>query len=346
MAELQAKQEEFEKKKLAVDQTKCGIRVVRQELFILAGRKPYIQDCEVGDWVPVGACSQSCGGGVMARSRPVEREAAYGGETCREPEETVACNTAACDADCVTGFWGDWSACSKACGSGVRVRRKPEMEPLRGMGQCPDPDSAERMERQSCNTEECPPEVRCNSLVDVLLLVDTSGSVRPEGLAAEQALALGLLDALDVGKTTHAGILSFAATTEVVSQLTADREALEEHLRGLTWRGTATNLGEALMTSLDVLTSGARSDALSTVVVITDGTPNSHADVAMAAAKVRAQARLMFVPTAASADLPALLSWASAPAEQNVVAPGNTTLVVDVCPNVYCAGNITDLNRT
>merc|ERR1719352_1405392 len=400
LEEMQAKQAEWEKKQLAVDQTKCGLRVVRQELYILAGKKPYIQDCEVGDWVAVGDCSQSCGGGtrqlqrkpfaqqelgancpplqveepcgedpcpvdcemgdwscwsacsrdcgggVMARSRPIEREAAYGGETCREPEETVGCNTGACDADCVTGFWGDWSACSKACDSGVRVRRKPEMEPLRGTGQCPDPDSAERMERQSCNTEECPPEVRCNSLVDVLLLLDTSGSVRPEGFAAEQALALGLLDALDVGTTTHAGVLSFAATTEVVSPLTADREALAKHLHGLSWRGTATNLGEALMTSLDVLTSGARSDALSTVVVITDGTPNSHADVAMAAGKVRQQARLMFVPTAASADLPALLSWASAPAEQNVVAPGNTTLVVDVCPNVYCAGNITDLNRT
>merc|ERR1719463_472564 len=76
----------------------------------------------MGDWSGWSACSKDCGGGVMARSRPVEREAAYGGETCREPEETVGCNTAACDADCVTGFWGDWSACSKACGSGVRVR--------------------------------------------------------------------------------------------------------------------------------------------------------------------------------------------------------------------------------
>merc|ERR1719352_1800105 len=62
LAEMQAKQEEFEKKKLAVDQTKCGIRVVRQELYILAGKKPYIQDCEVGEFVPVGECSKTCGG--------------------------------------------------------------------------------------------------------------------------------------------------------------------------------------------------------------------------------------------------------------------------------------------
>ena len=84
------------------------------------------------------------------------------------------------------------------------------------MGHCPDPDSDERFERQSCNTEECPPSVRCNSLVDVLLLLDTSGSVRPDGFAVEQRLAQDLLDALDIGETTHAGILSFAATTEVL----------------------------------------------------------------------------------------------------------------------------------
>lgn len=256
------------------------------------------------------------------------------------------CNVGACDADCQLGFWGEWSSCSKACGTGLRVRRREATEMARGMGKCPDEGSDLRLERISCNDLECPAELRCNSQVDVLLVVDSSGSVRPEGFSLEQSLARSLVSKV-VGEGAQVGVVAFADEAEVVAPLTFDAAALDEKIGAMRWLGARTNLAAGLMTALNVLLSGSRASAQNVVVVVTDGSPNSQEDVRLAAAKVRDQARLLFVPTAESADLAALYSWASVPAEQNVVPYGNeTALVVDVCPDVACVGDVTDLNRT
>jgi hypothetical protein len=81
------------------------------------------------DW---SACSASCGGGVQSRSKScmestsmasVDPSFCSAGST--DTMETQACNTQACDMS--AGIWapGDWSACSVACGGGVRNRDVP-----------------------------------------------------------------------------------------------------------------------------------------------------------------------------------------------------------------------------
>merc|ERR1719327_596547 len=166
----------------------------------MAGETPFIQDCEVGDWQP-GECSVDCGGGVMMRSRVEERSPDYGGEGCPEADEAITCNEDACDADCLLALWSDWSTCSSACGGGVRARTKsvwPGYE-ARGMGSCPDVDDPSRLSTEPCNEDACPESIECKSLIDLVLVVDMSGSLREGGRELERRAVQNITERLDFG---------------------------------------------------------------------------------------------------------------------------------------------------
>eukprot|EP00049_Salpingoeca_infusionum_P014605 m.276172 g.276172 ORF g.276172 m.276172 type:complete len:691 (+) comp15708_c0_seq1:84-2156(+) len=53
-------------------------------------------DCEVGEWVEVGACTATCGGGVQARERDIVVSPMYGGAACPALNDTIACNEDLC----------------------------------------------------------------------------------------------------------------------------------------------------------------------------------------------------------------------------------------------------------
>lgn len=51
----------------------------------------------MNDWVNIGACSESCGGGLQTQTRSVRIPAANGGASCGPTEQTIACNNNPCD---------------------------------------------------------------------------------------------------------------------------------------------------------------------------------------------------------------------------------------------------------
>ena len=81
-------------------------------------------DCSVGAWEDYGACSQSCGHGSKSRHRMVMNEALFGGTACPALSQTVSCNDQACPQDCSLTVWGEWSTCTKTCGSGEQTRSR------------------------------------------------------------------------------------------------------------------------------------------------------------------------------------------------------------------------------
>jgi len=399
-ASLTDKKDECQQKAYAIAATMCGLKVVRQEIYVMAGLKPLIQDCEVGEWAPgecsvscaggekvltraiVAAssgggaqcpplqmrvacntqhcpidcvmddwsgwsgCSKDCGGGIMTRSRVEERSPDYGGQGCPEADDAIECNTDACDADCELMGWSDWSTCSSQCGGGVRARTKsvwPDYE-ARGMGSCPAVDDPLRLSTEPCNEEACPESLECKSEVDLVLVVDASGSVRSAVKELELRVARNISDRLDFS-VAQIGVVEFGSKARISAPLAA--APLELPADAPEDLGEKTRLTAALELALNQLTTNGRENAASIVAVLSDGGANTREDTAFVAAKVKEVARLVFISTT-DRDFEVLSGWASVPAEQNMLLADEppSRLVAALCPQVNCTGTVTDVNRT
>jgi len=109
-------------------------------------------DCEVGDWSNWSSCTKACGSGTQTRTRSVIKPAVAGGKECSVLNETQTCNTQSCSKDCQVSEWSDWSACTKTCGGGTRIRTRVVNTPATNGGkECPALN-----ETEVCNTQACP----------------------------------------------------------------------------------------------------------------------------------------------------------------------------------------------
>jgi hypothetical protein len=108
-------------------------------------------DCEVTAFGRYSECSSTCGGGIMTRSRNVASAASHGGKTCPALKESAECNSAQCPVDCVVSAFGEWSTCTKSCGSGRQQKTREVTRKMRyGGTSCPHLALS-----QHCNAELC-----------------------------------------------------------------------------------------------------------------------------------------------------------------------------------------------
>jgi hypothetical protein len=68
-----------------------------------------------------------------------------------------------------------------ACSGGLQARVKNVLIPIRGMGKCPTKKSADRLEEQICNAQDCVGDEICVAQQDLIIAVDSSGSLRESG---------------------------------------------------------------------------------------------------------------------------------------------------------------------
>jgi len=109
-----------------------------------------------GAWGAWSECSESCGGGVLKRSRQCDSPAPQnGGADCEgEGDEEQACNEDPCP---VNGMWSEWSAygdCSASCGEGVESRTRTCTNPAPEFGG--EDCAGETSESRGCNNGPCP----------------------------------------------------------------------------------------------------------------------------------------------------------------------------------------------
>jgi len=324
-------------------------------------------NCRLHQWSGWSKCSAQCGGGVTQRLRDVERAMKFGGKPCGATSETKACNAQACEKDCELGKWSPWGQCSKDCDGGTQKREKFVKVQAVGDGTCPDEWSPERLEYRPCNMHRCkvdtPKDVlKCNTTLDVVLLIDGSGSLGKDGWNAEIEAAKLFISAfsekakmavfLFSGPKTWSGVKKCVGKSKepvdmekcgivTVSHFTDELKKVDQLVTGLEFPQGSTLTSLALSTAKAELALG-RKDAKAVVVVFTDGRPLSFRKTWVAARDLRKQARLMWVPITKRAPLGFIKKLATRRWQENVVLAKDyeilkkpetvTHLIADMCP--------------
>jgi hypothetical protein len=159
-------------------------------------------DCHVEEWSEWSSCSTKCGGGIRERIRSIKRHERHGGQPCGPASDTETCSLQSCDKDCELGPWTKLSSmkCDVACGGGMKWSVREVEKPAEGQGKCPDPYSEERYRLSPCNTFPCHAAgdtLVCDSMVDVVILLDGSGSLGASGWAATKKMGEKLVRAFN-----------------------------------------------------------------------------------------------------------------------------------------------------
>jgi hypothetical protein len=384
----------------------CKIKSIRQELYKIKQKRPFIQDCEVSAWTPEecskpcgggvqnlvrqvvvpddkGAscppltaqrscntqecpvncdmkewsgwtsCSAKCGGGIKQRIRRINTRAQHGGNVCGPETESVSCGVSECDKDCTLAEWSRWSTCSKACGGGFEERARRVIVPSSGLGRCDADDSEYRLQYKRCNTDKCTPKkgplLKCASKVDVILLLDGSGSLGKEGWETMKKAGADIVRAMDPdangGNGAQVAVLLYSGpkdmdaykkcTGEVpvggkkvdlvmdckmiwVSHLTTSKDTVADSIGNLFWQKGSTMTSQALASAEAELVYG-RADAQQVVIALVDKLPMMPRKTGMAAESVRKKARLIFAAATPQSDVHKFAEWASRPVADNLV---------------------------
>lgn len=306
---------------------------------------------------------------MQERLRDVEVPMRHNGEPCGATSDTKACNVQACTKDCELHNWTPWSKCSKECDGGTRVRHRHVKEVATGGGFCWKPHDPERENHMKCNDHPCPlpkvkPTITCEAKVDLILVLDGSGSLGSKGWAATKKAAALILGALEEDKA-QVGVLLYSGpkTWSGVRKCFGNRPVNQATVCSMKWvQHTTTSIGatiskvEALswpkgstLTSLALMnalgeTQLGRKDAETVVTVITDGKPLSKRRTWRAARSVRKVARLVWVPVTRYAPLGFIRRMASRPWRENVVPAKDFSalknpkfvnkIIADICPKL------------
>jgi len=267
----------------------------------------------------------------------------FEGKECEETSEAEMCNNIACDQDCVLSDWSPWGTCSQSCKAGrfytpgMQFRRKHIKVPTRGAGQCPSPNTKERFGWQYCNDFICPADAECVADLDVVVVLDGSGSLWywrgpkdlnwKRSLKFTEALIKGSKMATvdSEGKIGHGvrfGIISFAWQPKIISPLSEDKTKLLAEVEKMKWPMGATFTGQALMRALQLFRLGGGGKRHQVAVLVTDGRASNRQWALQGANYLRSQGvRLMVVPVGRRVmrEKAEMCKWASKPCANNML---------------------------
>jgi hypothetical protein len=225
-------------------------------------------------------------------------------------------------------------------------------------GYCPEWWYPERIEAWWCNMFECPPDLVCAEQMDILLLVDGSGSVNwyGPGFEQEREFAHRLFNLFDFGpQGAKAGLILYSWVAEQVLEegMTEDYDTLVAAVEGMVWPHWNTNTADALSMAKTTLGTHARSEVpkeKTIVFLLTDGNPNDMTATYAAAEALKEDAVLFVVRVGENVNEQACHDWASWPSEAHVLQADDFTMLepqikefmADICQDLSCRETMTD----
>lgn len=343
-----------------------GAKCLPLEAVKTCNSMPCPVDCHLGPWNGWSKCSAACGGGVRQRLRPVKRAMKFDGRPCPATSQTESCNDQACEKDCELSAWTEWTTCSKDCDGGTHKRQRFITREAEGEGKCGSPWSSKRLQYKECAMKTCP-QLTCNNTVDVMLLLDGSGSLGPKGWDATKVAAERFVRSFTgnarIAVTVFSGPNNWRGVyictgyhawygvpkpkaascgVQTLTHFTSDRQNAAKLIQGASWPKGSTLTSIALMHALTEIRLG-RKGTESVVVVFTDGRPFSVARTTQASYSVRREARLMWVPVTRNQQLiDVMRRLATRRWQENIVVVKNfkdlqkpepiTHIIADMCP--------------
>jgi uncharacterized protein YegL len=266
-------------------------------------------DCELDDWSEWSECTRECGQGAQTRQRNIKVHPKNGGGCCEALTDVRNCNPEPCDKDCTLLPWTDWGSCSSACGGGVRTRFRDEdpAKPAEGInGGCPDYYDEKRYDPQPCNTEKCVGDEICIAKMDVVLLIDSSGSLSQKGFDILKNLSSKIIDRLKPtaygDNAVRVGVVQFGnghlngsvvSPAKLVQTFSSNFNTTKASIAGMKYQKGFTNMAQGLMRAKDLLAKKGRDNNNATVLMITDGFPSFEYETEQAAQRVRKTANLV-----------------------------------------------------
>eukprot|EP00929_Paragymnodinium_shiwhaense_P096620 TRINITY_DN5826_c0_g1_i1.p1 TRINITY_DN5826_c0_g1~~TRINITY_DN5826_c0_g1_i1.p1 ORF type:complete len:523 (-),score=137.61 TRINITY_DN5826_c0_g1_i1:169-1560(-) len=159
--------------------------------------------------------------------------------------------------------------------------------------------------------------LRCRSEIDLVMLLDGSGSLDSNGWKMTIAAAKMLAQSFMEGGKVNVAALVFGTKAEWIQHFSTDLQKTLGNLDEAKWPKGGTKTSEALNMANAELSLG-RPDAQSVVLVITNGAPLSPKKTLEASKAVRKTARLMWAPVTEFAPLAEMKEMASYPKEDNL----------------------------
>jgi len=334
-------------RKVVVAPDSCGLQCPDLSRTKKCNQKKCPVDCVMSEWSGWSKCTADCEGGVKSHTRSLMTKPKNGGLACNTNEETEACNTGSCDRDCRLARWTDWTPCSVACGGGMQSRAKHVLIPTRGFGRCPKETARRRFRERQCNQQDCVGDEICVANQDLIIAIDSSGSLREDGFNILKNYALELVtkyeatyfgaSAMQVGVIEFGNGIIMADGVTVspalnVQPLTSDMSTVTTQLGTMVHKKGFTNMAQAFALAETMYTSTGRQGAQPAILVITDGKPSFQFQTNELVEQLddKGVSRFFVVVGESEQDLNLIKKWASVPWETNLLhIPGLAVVEAD-----------------
>lgn len=164
------------------------------------------------------------------------------------------------------------------------------------------------------------------NLSDIMLAIDTSGSIRGDPLDTAKTEAKKLIDAVDA----NFGLVSFSGNATLENDLSASDEAVKDNIDNLSGGGT-TPMADAISNSQTELESTRASVSPNLIVVLADGAPDSDSQTREdASAAKSAGTTLLSIAFTDGADQDLMEDISSDPTDDGIIDEDD--------PNAFQAG--------